>query len=164
MWKHRKRISIFLHNEKLCWIGHWMVDWMTEMKGRWKCRLLFLYAYVQLSLKLCLSKVWENKQKLRFQQLAKMPRVSIIMWSNMYESSEVKGWETQVCMEGNSKNMTGKPNIDYWVSRIPSTLPGEKREGGGPTRREGAILKVANGNFAPMHNNLIKFGIQGSGV
>lgn len=72
VWKHRKRISIFLHNEKLCWIGSWMADWMTKMKGRWKCRLLFLYVYAPLSLKLCLSKTWENKQGLRFQQLYKM--------------------------------------------------------------------------------------------
>lgn len=53
--------------------------------------------------------------------------------------------------------MTGKPNIDYWVSRIPSTLLGGKKEGGqGPAGREGAALKVANGNYASTHNNLIK--------
>jgi len=68
-------------------------------------------------------------------------------------------------MEGSSRNMTGKPNIDYWVSRIPSTLPGGKKEGGGgPAGREGAIPKVANGNYTSTHNNLIKFGIQGSKV
>lgn len=43
--------------------------------------------------------------------------------------------------------MTGKPNIDYWVSRIPSTLlRGKKEGGGGQAGREGAILKVANRN------------------
>lgn len=51
--------------------------------------------------------------------------------------------------------MTGKPNIDYWVSRIPSTLLGGKKEGGqGPAGR--SALKFANGNYASTHNNLIK--------
>lgn len=53
--------------------------------------------------------------------------------------------------------MTGKPNIDYWVSRIPSTLLGGKKEDRGRQGgSEGAALKVANGNYASTHNNLIK--------
>jgi len=34
----------------------------------------------------------------------------------------------------------------------------------GPAGRDGLGLKVANGNYASTHNNLIKFGIQESEV